>query len=178
MKTVIQKMAFIRSKEYKGGFSCAQEDAKHLHITKVHLHKWISCHFTDHSSSGKHTLFKLFPWTPTWNLNFSNYHHLQIIYTSGQMEHTILSLFYLANLRNAFPEDSCGSIYVYYRYKMAQKKIVDFDISIQSVHSKFIQEIFRHSIILFVKAELVKEYNLNSFSEAKLGACLRVCLIL
>ena len=90
------------------------------------------------------------------------------------MEHTILSLFYLANLRKAFPEDS----YVYYRYKMAQKKIVDFDISIQSMHSKFIQEIFRHSNILFVKAELVKEYNLNSFSEAKLGACLRVCLIL
>ena len=48
------------------------------------------------------------------------------------MEDTILSLFDLANLRNAFPEDSCGSIYVYYRYKMAQKKIVDFDISLRA----------------------------------------------
>ena len=76
------------------------------------------------------------------------------------MEDTILSLFDLANLRNAFPEDSCGSIYVYYRYKMAQKKIVDFDISLQSMHSKFMQEIFRHSNKLLVKAELVKEYNL------------------
>lgn len=76
------------------------------------------------------------------------------------MEDTILSLFYLSNLHNAFPEDSCGSIYVYYRYKMAQKKIVDFDISLQSMHSKFIQEISRHSNILLVKVELVKEYNL------------------